>query len=574
MRKSKRFGCLLLINALLLSGCSKITQNNNNSIPTPNEEITEVVTPTVTTSPSEGVENGMNEYPPIATNELHKIEDNYRTYYEVFLYSFCDSNGDGIGDINGLISKLDYLNDNDPSTDSDLGIDGIWLMPIMPSDTYHKYDVNDYYSIDPSYGTLEDFKTLLSECEKRGIKVIIDFIFNHTSDENPWFVEATDYIRKLPEGKAPDSKECPYIDFYNFEKDKADSSTYYRVGMTDWYYEAVFWNEMPDLNLSSDMVRGEIEKIASYWLDLGVGGFRLDAAKEYFTGSPEKNIEVLSWFTNFCKEKDPNCYLVAEVWDSFGTIASYYESGIDSIFNYAYGDSVGKIASAVKTAGLSKAGYNLASNMVQVQTIFESKNPNYIDASFVSNHDNNRAAAYVSYDEDKVKLLGGINLFMNGSSFLYYGEEIGLSGVGKDENKRAPMLWSDTDKTGITMGPPKMERQEQHFPGVDAQSKDSSSILNYYRKAIRLRNENPEIARGKVEMIPMSDQDIAAVTKTYEGSSIIVLYNLSPEEKQLTLSKKDYSYESIRGALTTTAQQPSLLNELVTLPAYAIVILK
>ncbi len=573
MKLKKTFG-FLLAAAILLSGCGKVTQNNKVSTPAPGEGGTEVVTPIVTALPSGGSEEKQEEYPPISTYELHIPEDNYRTYYEVFLYSFYDSDGDGIGDINGLISKLDYLNDNNPNTDADLGINGIWLMPIMPSDTYHKYDVNDYYDIDPSYGTLEDFKTLLRECEARGIKVIIDFIFNHTSDEHPWFIEATDYLKNLPEGKEPDSKECPYVDYYNFEKGKAERSTYYRVGMTDWYYEAVFWNEMPDLNLNSNAVREEIERIASFWLELSVGGFRLDAAKEYFTGSPEKNIEVLSWFTNYCKEKNPDCYLVAEVWDSFGTIASYYESGIDSIFNYAYGDSVGKITSAVKTAGLGKAGYNLASNMVQVQTIFESKNPNYIDASFVSNHDNNRAAAYVSYEEDKVKLLGGINIFMSGSSFLYYGEEIGLSGVGKDENKRAPMLWSDTDKTGITIGPPGMERQEQYFPAMDTQSKDTSSILNYYKKAIRLRNENPEIARGKIEMIPVSDQNIAAVKKTYDGSSILVLYNLSPEEKQITLSQKDYPYESIRGALTTTAKQPVLEGELVTLPAYAIVILQ
>ena len=573
MRKKKLIGSLLLSMVIWIAGCSKTPQNNLDPTPTPTDEITEVVTPTVTTSPTEGVELGTEKYPPIATNDLHIIEDNYRTYYEVFLYSFCDSNQDGIGDINGLISKLDYLNDNNPETDTDLGINGIWLMPMMPSDTYHKYDVNDYYEIDSSYGTLDDFKNLIKECDKRGIKVIIDMVFNHTSDTHPWFVEATNYLKNLPEGKDPDEKECPYIGYYNFEKNKTDSKTYYRVGMTDWYYEAVFWNEMPDLDLDNEMVRDDIEKVASYWIDLGVSGFRLDAAKEYFTGSSEKNIEVLSWFTNYCKSVDPDCYLVAEVWDSFGTIASYYQSGIDSIFNYAYGDSVGKIATAVKTAGVGKAGYNLASNMVQVQNIFSSKNPNYIDASFLSNHDNNRAAAYVSYDEAKVKLLGGINLMMNGSSFIYYGEEIGMSGVGKDENKRAPMRWSDTESSTL-IGPPNMERQEQHFPSVEEQSNNETSILNYYKKAIRLRNENPEIARGKVEQIPMSDPNIAAVRKTYDGSSIIMLYNLSPEEKKVTLSKAEYPFDIIQGTLTTTAMQPVVEGELVTLPAYAIVILK
>jgi 1,4-alpha-glucan branching enzyme len=117
--------------------------------------------------------------------ELNIIEDNYRTYYEVFLYSFYDSDGDGIGDIKGLIEQLDYINDGDPDTDTDLGFNGIWLMPIMPSNTYHKYDVKDYYDIDPEYGTLSDFKRLVDECNKRGIKLIIDLVLNHSSQLHP-----------------------------------------------------------------------------------------------------------------------------------------------------------------------------------------------------------------------------------------------------------------------------------------------------------------------------------------------------------------------------------------------------
>ena len=131
------------------------------------------------------------------TIPLNVINDNYRTYYEVFVYSFYDSDGDGIGDLKGLISKLDYINDGDDTTDTDLGCNGLWLMPIHPSPTYHKYDVTDYYGIDPVYGTLEDFQELLAACDERGIKVIMDLVLNHSSSGHPWFQEACAYLRDL-----------------------------------------------------------------------------------------------------------------------------------------------------------------------------------------------------------------------------------------------------------------------------------------------------------------------------------------------------------------------------------------
>ena len=212
----------------------------------------------------------------IATN-LNVIDDNYRNYYEIFVYSFCDSNGDGIGDIQGLISKLDYLNDGDDSTDTDLGVNGIWLMPVNPSTSYHKYDVMDYYDIDKAYGTLDDYKQLLKECNDRGIKVILDLVMNHSSNYHPWFKEAGKYLSTLAPGQEPDPAACKYVDYYTFSRTK-ESGAYYPVdGTTDWYYNAQFSPNMPDLNLNNENVRKEFEDISKYWLDMGVGGFRLDA---------------------------------------------------------------------------------------------------------------------------------------------------------------------------------------------------------------------------------------------------------------------------------------------------------
>lgn len=509
--------------------------------------------------------------------ELQIINDNYRTYYEVFVGSFYDSNEDGIGDIKGLIEKLDYINDNDPDTDTDLGCNGIWLMPIMPSDTYHKYDVNDYYDIDKSYGTMDDFKQLIEECNKREIKLIIDLIFNHTSDTHPWFKEATDYIKNLPLGAEPSTSENKYFGYYNFQKEMGSNPKYYQIGNTEWYYEGQFWSGMPDLNLENEEVRREIEEIAKYWIDLGVGGFRLDAAKEYFTGAATKNIEVLSWFTNYVKNIDETTYIVAEVWDTFGTIAKYYESGVDSIFNYALGNSDGKIALTVNAAGRGNAGKSLAQAMETIETTFAARNPNYIDASFLSNHDNDRCAGYVGYQEDKVKFMGGINLMMSGSSFIYYGEEIGMSGNGIDENKRAPMYWSENKKTGITNGPVNMTVQTHNFSALDEQLEDNNSIFQYYRKAVSLRNENPEIARGSVKALLLEDNDIGAVLKSYENSNIVILYNISDAVKDVSLSPVEYNYSRIKGYLTTDINESPVLNmdsNILTMPPYSIVILK
>ncbi|BBF43962.1 alpha-amylase [Lachnospiraceae bacterium KM106-2] len=502
-----------------------------------------------------------------SNEKLNIIDDNNRTYYEVFLYSFCDSNKDGIGDINGLISKLDYI--------SDLGCNGIWLMPIMPSDSYHKYDVNDYYSVDPSYGTKKDFKKLVAECNKRGIKLIIDMVFNHTSNKQEWFVKATDYLKQLPAGKKPDEKECKYIKYYNFAKDMQDKSTYYQVKGTDWYYQGVFAENMPDLNLDDQNVKKEIQKVADYWLDLGIGGFRLDASKEYFSGNPEKNIEVLKWFSRYVQRKSNKIYVVAEVWDEFTTISDYYTSGIDSIFNYTLGGVDGIIPETVRMAGNGSAGKTFAENLKTIQSTFQESNKNYIDAPFISNHDNDRPVSYVSYDKDKVKFMGGINLMMNGSSFIYYGEEIGMSGNGKDENKRAPMRWTKEKTDETTDGPIGMEKQKNKFGSVEEQEKDDTSIWNYYKHAIRLRNENPEIARGTINVMnDITDGDIVAITKTYKKSKIGMLMNNSSKEKKLTLNKEKYGFSRIKGSLTVNDKEPELEEKKITLPPYSIVILK
>lgn len=504
-------------------------------------------------------------------HELNIIDDNYRNYYQVFVYSFCDSNGDGIGDLAGVTSKLDYI--------QDMGFNGIWLSPIMPSDSYHKYSVRDYCAIDEQYGTMQDFEELAAECEKRGIKLLIDLVMNHSSNEHEWFRHASQSLRSDPCGAAED-EPClndnicpvhdPYIDYYYFADEKpAGTNTWYQTG-SHWY-EAIFSERMPELNLDNTAVRAEFEKIADFWLEKGAGGFRLDAVKEYFSGNPDKNIEVLEWFMQHCKAADPDCYVVGEVWESFTTYTKYYKSGIDSVFGFTMAEEDGKIAKTINMSGSANSVKSFAQAMVTVEQKLASYSKTAIDAPFIGNHDTNRGAGIFGYDETKIKTAAGLLLTMSGSPFVYYGDEIGLTGSGRDENKRAPMIW-DSEGAGQTYGPPNMERQENRFADVQTQLSDENSILNYYKRALRIRNENPCIARGTTEVLNIPGQEIAAIRRTWNDESIVIVYNYSDESAAVS-DIDGLSGMQLRGYLTVDAAQEVTLEEGLNMPAYSIAFL-
>lgn len=514
---------------------------------------------------------------------LQMMDDNYRTYYEVFVYSFCDSDGDGIGDLQGLISRLDYINDGDDATDTDLGCNGIWLMPVNPSPTYHKYDVADYYAIDEVYGTLEDFQELLSECDRRGIKVIMDLVLNHSSSQNPWFQDACAYLRGL-DGAQPSAEECPYFDYYHFSKEKGGG--YYQVEGTDWYYEAQFWSEMPDFNLDCEPLREEIAKITQYWLDMGVGGFRLDAVKEYYTGAPQANIAFLAWLTETVKAQRQDAYLVGEAWLAMEDYAKYYESGIDSIFDFAFADKDGIISKVLNGSSASKYGAAVAS----LDDMYGAYNADYIDAPFYTNHDMGRSAGYYAGEDSaaQTKMAGAMNLFMSGSAFLYYGEELGMKGSGKDENKRAPMYWSmNPDAAGMCDGPADMDAVKMKFESLEEQEKDTASVYQYYKKAIKIRNQNPEIARGKAEYVTVGDllaedtkESVCAIKKTYGNSELLLVFATTAETEELdltgiTLNGKSIGAETeIRGTLVTGEEKIRFENGKAVMPGFSVLVLK
>lgn len=540
MKRSARFVCLLLA-ALLLCGCS----------------------PENTTAP----ESSGAAFTEAALKQIQALEkspdDNYRTWYEIFIYSFCDSNGDGIGDINGVRSKLDYL--------QELGITGIWFMPIHPSTSYHKYNVDDYYGIDPAYGTMAEFEELLKECDSRGIKVIIDLVVNHTGSEHEWFQSAVSYLQSLPSGAEPDVKDCKYLDYYYFTKEQRNTNR--PINGTEWYYEGVFDYTMPDLNWGSNAVREEVKAIMEFWLKKGVAGFRVDAAKEFYSGKTVENMEVMSWLQTTATAIDPECYMVAEVWESFNVIADYYKSDFTSIFNYAFGNSNGKIISVLRGAGNPATVNSYATALEKADKAYRANNPDYIDAPFLSNHDVGRIAGFVGRDEGKTKLAGAMNLFMGGSAFIYYGEEIGMVGAGEDPSKRAPMYWNAERNNGTTNPPPGCTLPDEYpFGSFQEQKEDDSSLYNYYRQAIAIRNALPVISHGSVTAETALNQGcISAQRKTWNEESCIILMNVSQEQQQVDLSS--YADWKLAAVLSADGQPITMDGGVLTMAAYGTAVL-
>ncbi len=517
----------------------------------------------------------------IAEPEVHTIDDKYRTFYEVFVYSFADGDGDRIGDFKGLSEKLDYISDGDDATSEDLGANGIWLMPIMPSPTYHKYDVKDYMAIDPQYGSLDDFKNFMQECEKRDIHVIIDLVMNHTSAQHPWFTQACEYLRNLPEGEEPSLEDCPYVGYYHFSREQGPA--YYKVAGSDWYYEGKFWDQMPDLDLFNEDVRAEFDQIVDFWFDLGVSGFRLDAVKEFESDNTTKNVEILTWFNDMVKSKKEDAYIVGEAWTGASTYAEYYASGIDSLFDFQFGDSKGIIANSVKHVNNMNAR-SYANAVVKEQDLFACYNADYINAPFYTNHDMARSCGYYftpGVEEVQTKVAQALNLLMTGNVFLYYGEELGMKGSGKDENKRLAMYWSeDSSAQYMCRGPVDADKVAQKYPSLEIQKENPQSIYNYVKKAIRIRNTYPAIGRGLNEVVEeWTTDDICAIKKTYGEEEIILVFNLSDTEQTIDLSRvtlagNSLSAKNITSKLMTTESDITVNQSTVTLPAYSVIVVK
>ena len=498
-------------------------------------------------------------------DKLNIIDDNNRNWYEVFVRSFYDSGDDGIGDLKGLTSKLDYI--------KDMGFNGIWLMPICESTTYHGYDVVDYYTVEKDYGTNDDFKELVKEAHARGINVIIDMVLNHSSSANDWFKKATTALKN---GETT-GENAKYIDYYNFSK--TSSTGYGAVADTsDWYYECRFDSIMPDLNLDSTAVRSEIKNIFEFWLEeMDCDGFRLDACTSYYTGNVAKNVEFLRFVNETAKSIKEDAYIVGEVWEgSDAQIRAYYESGIDSCFLFTMSAGAASI-STVKSLFSSlqtKPGDSFVDLLLNYQTVYDIGTL----APFLCNHDTSRAANMLT-GKTQIKMGAGIMSLMNGNVFVYYGDEIGMTckSPDSDPTKRIAMRWADSDMAeGQVFMPPEkgvaMGKSAYPNGSVASQKDDPESILNYYKAAMRLRNRHPELARGTIEKLSSPNGYVAAFSKTYNGQKIIVLVNLSDFESY-SVDISAYGNVKVKDVLDVAGKTTASGNTLKMQP-YSIAILK
>ncbi|MCB9172387.1 MAG: alpha-amylase [Ardenticatenales bacterium] len=473
-------------------------------------EASTTVAPRAGVSPITQMPSGTNGYPWW----------NDTVWYEVFVRSFYDSNGDGIGDLPGLIEKLDYLNDGDPTTTNDLGITGIWLMPIFPSPSYHGYDVTDYYDINPEYGTKEDFKRLMDEAHKRGIRVIIDYVINHTSSQHPWFQAAL-------------AGDPQYVDWYRFVEGEQPTQFAPWGGGNVWhpagddrYYYGLYWSEMPDLNYENTAVTEEIGNITRFWLEeMGVDGFRVDGAAHIVEeGRAVKNtpqtIEWLKGLRAFMKSINPESVLVGEVWYGTDEVAPYIEGeALDLAFEFTMANNLVEAAKN-GTAGPLQVAYGLAAHYY----------PSLQYAPFITNHDIDRLFSTVGRSEEKAKMAGSVLLTGPGSPFLYYGEEIAMSGSKPDEDIRLPFPWTGASNGGFTTGTP-----WRGFPAdyeqynVATLSVPPDSILNRYRALIQLRNQNEALRVGEYAKVESDVQPLFAFLRYSKNQTVLVLHNMGAE---------------------------------------------
>lgn len=527
--KKRLHGSILifLTTVILAAGCAPLAQS-----PTPTSP---VAMPTVAAP---------TEIPAPSANWWETA-----VFYEIFVRSFYDSDGDGIGDFNGITAQLDYLNDGNPETTDDLGITGIWLMPIFPSPSYHGYDVTDYKGVNPQYGTMDDFRKLVEEAHKRGIHIIIDFVINHTSSQHPWFQSAVK------------DKNSPYRDYYIWSETNPGYAGPW--GQVVWipsstgYYYAMFWDQMPDLNFNTPAVTQEIYDASRFWLkDIGVDGFRIDAARHLVEeGEVQANAPgTHTWFKGFrteYKSINPQAMTVGEVWDSTATVATYLQGDeLDLAFNFDFADT---LLGALQNANTAALKFVIKYEFPRTQdTLF---------ATFLSNHDQNRVMSALSGDVEKAKIAATILLTFPGVPYIYYGEEIGMSGTKPDEDIRRPMQWTPWDYAGFsTVLPWRSPYSDYKTVNVATEFADPQSLFNLYRNLIQLRNFNPALQTGSLQTVDSKHTQIVSYLREDANATYLIVANLGRQPaKNIALSvsnslmKGSFTPQMIIGAGTPAA---------------------
>lgn len=454
------------------------------------------------------------------------VDGNARIYYHIFVGSFSDSNGDGIGDLRGIINRFDYLNDGDPNSGLSLGVEGIWLSPIFASPSYHKYDATDYLMIDPKFGTQEDLKELIDLCHERGVQIILDLVINHTATNHSWFNQFVSAHKDF-------DTTNPYYDFYSWSASSEANSTWNPIpGANGHYYECNFSGDMPELNYDNETVRQEMVNIAKYYLDMGVDGFRFDAAKYIYYGNADANAEFWDWYMAQLRAIKTDIYTVAEVWDADAATYPYFSS--TNCFNFSMSQSDGRIAQTAKGGNVNSFTNYINSYLNAIHAV----NPDAMMVTFIANHDTDRAAGFLTTATGNAKVAANLSILLPGSTFIYYGEEIGMlgsrGGANTDANRRLAMLWGDGDTIRDPIGT--TYKAEQVNGTVQDQLPNGDSLYNHYKKLIAIRKANPEIAYGTFEPLVTSGK-YGGFLCTYDGSTVAVIHNTTTNTVTIDLSE-------------------------------------
>lgn len=482
--------------------------------------------------------------------------------YEIFVRSFCDSNRDGVGDLNGVTAKLDYL--------QALGVDAIWLSPICKSPSYHKYDVIDYLSIDPEFGSLENFKNLIYQAHARNIKVIFDFVINHTSSQHSWFLEAKksqeNHFRNYYTWLNPAKIEELGLAIREKTGDSTETQPWHWAakGEQEKYY-GMFYSGMPDLNMDNPVVRQEIYEIGKYWLELGVDGFRMDAAKHIY---PDWEVEKChDFWVEFKQEMEavkPDVYIVGEVWTAAEKIAPFFR-GLKANFNF---DLSLAIQNIVKT---EIDDCNIVEMLLRNYKIFAKENPDFIDATMLTNHDQERIGSVAEGHIGKLKMAAGLLLTLPGNPYIYYGEELGMQGKKPDENIREAFLWNtrfkDTDRTNWRK--PKYNTDSKVTP-LALQIEDASSLFNHYKNLISLRKKHKGlncVSPPNLKLSTTKNKSLISFIRPHKDYDLLILQNITSETLEFDLTE-------ICEEIVFSTENSTTNNQKVLLNAFGLLVLK
>ncbi|MBI6050673.1 glycoside hydrolase family 13 protein [Clostridium perfringens] len=507
--------------------------------------------------------------------------------YQIYPKSFMDSNGDGIGDIQGIISKLDYL--------KDLGIDLIWLCPMYKSPNHDNgYDISDYKDILDEFGTMDDFNELLNEVHNRGMKLIIDLVINHTSHEHPWFIESRS------------SRDNPKRDWYIWREGKGDEepnnwesifkgSAWEFCENSEEYYLHLFAKEQPDLNWENKEVRNELYKMINWWLDKGIDGFRVDAISHIkkeeglkdmdnpeglkYVSSFEKhmNVEGINSHLKELKEETFSKYDIVTVGEANGVSANEADHWVaedEGTFNMIFQFEHLNLWNYEEGQGFDVKAYKDV--LTNWQNSLEGKGWN---ALFIENHDIPRVVSTWGNDKEYLtecaKAFGAIYFLQKGTPFIYQGQELGMtnvkyhsiseyddvktintynerieSGVSEEialkeawvtsrDNSRTPMQWNSSKNAGFTCGKPWIGVNENYKTiNVEVEERDENSVLNFYKKLIKLKKSNEALIYGVYDLILEEDENIFAYTRTLNNDKFLIMANLTGENAKYVYEKE------------------------------------